>query len=170
MHHCGNKVFQSATEAANLLLNLDAISKAIGASPGEKVPVKKIDVVQKNVEPGKFTTLCIHCHHTCHEVCIYKDDDDKQRCAAMDGREKKAHCTVCPKRCVWRKHKNASFILVPVERTEYVVPNDLIKQWNSTTNSLEGATLDAMARFIELQEALKSLIDDLVAITEKLKR
>ena len=164
------KVFQTATEAANLLLNLDAISKAIGASPGEKVPVKKIDVVQKNVKPGKFTTLCIYCNHTCHEVCIYKDDDDKQRCAAMDGRVNNAHCTVCPKRCVWRKHKNASFILVPVERTEYVVPNDLIKQWNSTTNSLEGATLDAMARFIELQEALKSLIDDLVAITEKLKR
>ena len=163
------KVFQTATETANLLLNLDAISKAIGASAGEKVPVKKIDVVQKDVKPGKFTTLCVECNHTCHEICSRKDDNDKQNCAAMDGGQNNAHCRVCPKKCFWKNHKNASFILVPVERTEYVVPDDLIKQWNSTTNSLEGAALDAMAKFIGLQDTLTSLIDDLVAITEKLK-
>ena len=81
------KVFQTATETNNLLLNLDAISKAIGASPGERVPVKKIEFVQKNVKPGKCTTPCVECNHTCHEICSGKKDDDKKM--RNHGRRKK---------------------------------------------------------------------------------
>ena len=73
-----NKVFQTATETTNLLLNLDAISKAIGASPGERGPLKKLNLSKNSVKPGKCTTPCVESNHPCHEICSWKKDDDKK--------------------------------------------------------------------------------------------
>ena len=144
------QVLRTANETANLLRNLDSISKAIGASPGEKVKVTTIKAKQQDIPDGKHTTLCTNCNYTCHEICAIGDDGRKMFCAAMNYR----HCTVCNGKCHWRHHKNARFIIVPEEVTEYVVPEDLIKKWNSTTNSLEGAAIDAMNKYIELQNTL----------------
>ena len=157
------QVLRTANETANLLRNLDSISKAIGASPGEKVKVTTIKTKQQDVPDGKHTTLCTNCNYTCHETC--SRGDQKKRCKVMT----KDHCRVCKGKCHWSQHKNARFIIVPEEVTEYVVPEDLITNWNSTTNSLEGAAIDAMNRYIELQNTLKNHIDTLVEITENLK-
>ena len=80
------------------------------------------------------------------------------------------YCKVCQGKCIWSVHKNARFILVPVERTKWVVPGDLIRKWNATTNSLEGAAIDAMNEYIKMQNILKKHIETLVEITEQLKK
>ena len=161
------QVLRTANDTANLLRNLDAISNAIGASPGEKVKIAVIEVEEQRVPDGKQTTLCLDCKYTCHKTCTIKDNSWKGWCHAMDWRGK---CRICPKRCPWNKHENAGFILVPVTRTEWVVPDELIKKWNDTTNSLEGAAIDAMDEYIKLQNELKQHIDSLVEITEQLKK
>ena len=61
------QVLRTANDTANLLRNLDAISNAIGASPGEKVEVKSTDVQPKPVANGKHTTLCTNCNYTCRK-------------------------------------------------------------------------------------------------------
>ncbi len=159
------KILRTANDAQQLLANLGALADAVGAAPGDKVEVTVTDVNQEPVPEGKATTLCMNCNHTCHEICAYGDDNDKIRCSAMSGE----HCTICPGRCHWSKHKNAHFILRPVSRKEMVVPEDLIKRWNSNNNSLEGALLDAIARYLELQGELRRDIEELAALTEKLK-
>ncbi|XP_075264058.1 uncharacterized protein LOC142355938 [Convolutriloba macropyga] len=164
------KVFEGASKAANLLLNLEAIANAIGTSPGDKVKVTKQEVKTEDVPAGKFTTLCTHCHVTCHEICIL-DDSQKAGCAAINKTgNQKGFCYICPHKCHWEKHKNARFILKPVEKVEWVVPEELIKRWNSNNNSMEGAVLGAMNEYMKLQEELQEKIDQLITLTEQLQK
>ena len=72
------------------------------------------------------------------------------------------HCTICKGKCHWEKHKNATFIIVPKEITRYERPEDLIKLWNENTNSLEGAALDAMKKYLILQERLNDQLNTLM--------
>ncbi len=159
------KILRTANDAQQLLANLGALADAVGAAPGDMVPVMVKDVKEEPVPAGKATTLCTICSHTCHEICAYGDDNDKVQCLAMSGQ----YCTICPGRCHWTKHKNARFILRTESRTEMVVPEDLIKRWNSNNNSLEGALLGAIERYLELQSELRRDIEELAALTEKLK-
>jgi hypothetical protein len=159
------KILRTANDAQQLLANLGALADAVGAAPGDKVEVTVTDVKEVPVPAGKATTLCTSCNHTCHEICGLGDDNAKMQCVAMSGE----YCTICPGRCHWTKHKNARFILRPESRKEMVIPEDLIKRWNSNNNSLEGALLDAIARYLELQRELCHDIEDLAALTEKLK-
>ena len=161
-----SQVYQAANDTATLLARLNSIANAIGASPGEKIETKRIEVEKQDVVDGNHTTLCVQCNSTCHKVCAFGDDNDKSRCCAMSG----GSCTVCPKKCHWSRHKNARFILVPKEITEWVVPDELIKTWNENNNTLEGAVLGAMDKFLELQEKLQGHIKTLINLSEKLKK
>ena len=49
-----------------------------------------------------------------------------------------------------------------------VLPEDLIKLWNKNTNSLEGATLEAMKEYLNLQDTLVEKINQLIALSEKI--
>ena len=118
------------------------------------------------VANGKHTTLCMICNFTCHDVCAYGDDNHKHKCCAMNSF---GNCRVCPKKCSWRNHKNARFIIKYSEVTEYHKNEDLIKLWNRTTTSLEGATLDAMKEYLGLQEQLQDQINLLIELTEELE-
>lgn len=57
------------------------------------------------LEPGRHVTNCLRCNLTCHENCIYADDDDKIKCCAMTN----GYCTVCVGKCEWSNHKNAKY-------------------------------------------------------------
>ena len=54
------------------------------------------------------------------------------------------------------KHKNAKFFIEAVERTEMVIPEEVIKRWNSNNNSFDGALFSAIAAYHKLQEELRS--------------
>lgn len=57
------------------------------------------------LEPGRHVTNCLRCNRTCHENCIYADDDDKIKCCAMTN----GYCTVCVGKCEWSNHKNSKY-------------------------------------------------------------
>lgn len=57
------------------------------------------------LKPGRHVTNCLRCNRTCHENCIYADDDDKIKCCAMTN----GYCTVCVGKCEWSNHKNAKY-------------------------------------------------------------
>ena len=48
--------------------------------------VKEVQVVKVDVPRGIHTTTCLNCNFTCHENCIYADDDQKMLCQAMKNR------------------------------------------------------------------------------------
>lgn len=59
-----------------------------------------------DLPPGQHVTNCLHCHYTCHDNCIYADDEQKRKCYVMVN----GFCTVCSEKCEWIKHKNTPFI------------------------------------------------------------
>ncbi|PNP59433.1 hypothetical protein THARTR1_00923 [Trichoderma harzianum] len=159
------KIFQTANDAQNLISKLDALAGAVGAAPDTRVEVTVDRAVQKDVEGGQATTLCLDCNATCHKVCMYTDDEEKSRCSAIYN----GNCTQCKGHCGWRRHKNARYIIVIEKEKRFVVPEDLIKHWNTNNNTLEGALLGAMDTYLGLQEGLRDDIILLVKLTEKLK-
>ncbi|XP_052808194.1 uncharacterized protein LOC128237048 isoform X1 [Mya arenaria] len=58
--------------------------------------------IRKDPERG-FVTFCTECQFLCHERCAFEDDDDKMYCAVMNEEK---YCTVCPRNCFWKTHKN----------------------------------------------------------------
>ena len=160
------QVYQAANDTATLLARLNSIASAIGASPGEKIETKRIEVKKQDVNDGNHPTLCNQRNLTCHKVCVYGNDEEKNECCEIrdDG-----SCTICPQKCHWSRHKNARFILVPKEIAEWVVPDELIRTWNENHNTLEEAVLGAMDKFVELQENVQGQIKTLIDPTEKLK-
>ncbi|KAH3697919.1 uncharacterized protein LOC127862027 [Dreissena polymorpha] len=56
---------------------------------------------------GQHVTNCTHCHITCHENCVFADDNEKQNCAVMSN----GKCTVCKDQCHWQKHANTKYII-----------------------------------------------------------
>ncbi|KAG8670725.1 hypothetical protein FPOAC1_003960 [Fusarium poae] len=160
------KILQTADDARSLIAKLDSLAEAVGKAPNEKILVMEKKVFNRDVAEGSYTTLCTTCNRTCHEVCYIADDLCKARCAAMsDGK-----CTVCKGRCRWQDHKNATFIIDVKDVENYVVPDELIQEWNSANNTLEGALLGAMDEYMELQEELRLDITYLAGLTDEIKK
>ena len=56
---------------------------------------------------GRYVTNCMVCTRTCHDSCIYNDDDDKRKCCVMNS---SGYCTIC-EGCHWRQHKNTGEVI-----------------------------------------------------------
>ena len=63
--------------------------------------------VRTELPIGQHTTNCLHCHVTCHQNCVYANDDEKRQCCAMDGN---GNCTQCANNCSWKQHANTPYI------------------------------------------------------------
>ncbi|KAI2624052.1 hypothetical protein GGS21DRAFT_325573 [Xylaria nigripes] len=158
------KILRTANEAQNLIASLDALAGVVGAAPGSKVEVINDRAVQRPLPAGKATTLCLDCNFTCHDICVYGDDNDKMNCIAMfDGK-----CTICKGRCSWNRHKNAKFTIVVEKYSQWMVPDDLIRLWNANNNTLEGALLASMDVYLQQQEELRIDILSLAKLSEEL--
>ncbi|QPC72255.1 hypothetical protein HYE68_003007 [Fusarium pseudograminearum] len=158
------KIFKTAAEAQNLIANLDALAGAIGKAPDAEIPITEDQAVKRDLPEGKATTLCLVCNITCHEICMYSNDEDKQKCCAIQGE----NCTMCKGHCHWKDHHNATFIISLQKVTRMVVPEDMIKMWNTNSNTLEESLLSAIDEYLKLQQGLRNEMLELAKLTEKL--
>ncbi|RYO92050.1 hypothetical protein DL763_004806 [Monosporascus cannonballus] len=158
------KILRTANDARNLISSLGALANAVGAAPGDKIEVTEDGAVRKPVPEGKATTLCLDYNFTCHEIYVFGDDDDKINCAAMTN----GKCNICKGRCKWDRHRNARYTITTEKHSEWMVPQDLIKRWNTNNNTLEGALLTAMDTYLQLQEGLRNNILELAKLSEEL--
>lgn len=73
------------------------------------VPVE--ETIKIMLDPGTYVTNCLKCNRTCHFPCAYANDQDKKRCAAMEGDMDTDNrtCCVCPGKCVWTVHHNMEY-------------------------------------------------------------
>lgn len=157
-------IFETANDARQLVARLEALANAIGKPREATIEITEDVSVQKDLQPGQSTTLCLNCNYTCHEICSYSDDKDKINCEAMSN----GSCTRCKGRCSWDRHRNAKYIITTEKVTKNVVLKDLIKHWNSNNNTLEGGVLGALDKYAELQKNLTTEMTTLAALTEKL--
>lgn len=61
-----------------------------------------------NLDSGHYLTNCLNCNVTCHCDCNSSDNDALRNCCAM----KNGYCTVCPKKCNWKDHRNVNYKIV----------------------------------------------------------
>ena len=66
---------------------------------------KRHEIKKIQLKAGIHTTTCLTCNRTCHENCVFADNNDKYKCSAMtDG-----YCRECPNKCHWEMHKNLPY-------------------------------------------------------------
>lgn len=159
------KIVKTANDAQYIIAQIKTLAMAIGAPPQQKIAHSYVETCQRPVPVGKHTTLCTHCHFTCHEICDYSDDSDKKYCAAMNN----GVCTMCPNKCDWTTHHNATFIIYPENKTEYITPEELIKSWNTSNNTQEGILIGLLDNYLKAQAELRQDILGLADLNDQLK-
>ena len=86
---------------------------------------------------GVHTTTCLTCNFTCHNNCVYADDDDKYLCSAMriNSGTQEARCGVCPEKCSWKIHKNRPYKIELYPDTITRTSEDLKARYESALNN-----------------------------------
>jgi GTP-binding protein EngB required for normal cell division len=159
---------QTATATiGSMVSQLDSLATFLGNVPAEKVKVEvpkteKVDISGQ----GRHVTLCMICNFTCHDNCFFANDADKAKCCAMgtDG-----HCTVCPRKCHWKNHHNASYIWKTTHSTEWVVPKELIEKWAGKGGTIESAILNALGKVATVQQDSNRHLQAMIKIQQKLE-
>ena len=126
---------------------------------------EKIDLSGTN----QFTTNCLTCNFTCHENCVFANDNDKERCCAMG---KGGNCTECPSNCHWTQHHNTPYIikLVPKKRKKKYSEKQKIYQEASQKSLTQEQLLQEMTNDIErLEFAITDSMDRIAQYNNRLK-
>ena len=104
---------------------------------------------------GHYVTNCRDCNFTCHDDCIYSNDSDKAKCSAMNNGKMDfmsfdilhflviyrlfsidllsstflGQCTVCKKKCHWKRHANMPFKFVVTNETRRETNQDIYNRY-----------------------------------------
>ncbi|KAL4453144.1 hypothetical protein ABPG74_015375 [Tetrahymena malaccensis] len=115
---------------------------------------------------GVYTTTCQTCNRTCHENCVFSDNNDKSRCSAItDG-----YCTVCPNKCYWTKHFNLPFKYEYYYVEELRNYEDLKKRYYEAQNgkNISDQVLDGLSK--DLKQVQQKIYNDIETMCSSLKK
>lgn len=82
------------TSIRDLFDKIDSDKKIINSSKDFETYVEHDKVVKEDLPPKTYTTLCVICNHTCHQICLFSNDEEKRLCAAICGE----NCTECQRK------------------------------------------------------------------------
>ena len=108
---------------------------------------------------GVYTTNCLKCSFTCHDNCIYANDEDKAGCRAMN---RKGYCNVCPQKCHWQNHSNTPYYFEYYDEIEERTYDDLKKRYEtaqSDKNKSQSMIASNESILTLLQAKVFSLVD-----------
>ena len=151
-------------ESLRSILNKVNIEKKNLNSGNFEIEVDESNIEKIPLKPGQYTTLCHQCNYTCHEICSVNDDDNKINCYAMS----KGFCRICPKKCTWKVHKNAKYILQYSTYKKKITLEEMEKKYckgKKNINKLEEIKKGLVKTCFELQEDVKKNIDELKRIS-----
>ena len=116
---------------------------------------------------GKHTTTCLRCNFTCHEDCKIADDDQKQRCVAMD---QDGNCEVCTGKCWWQEHKNVPYLITYRTVKEKRISHDLKMKYDTAVSgkSIVEGMLNELERY--LNELRLKVLSDMYKVRQCLRR
>ena len=104
--------------------------------------LKEPEVVKIELPKGKHTTTCLKCNRTCHEDCMYANNDQKMDCSAMtyDRFTKDARCGSCDDKCIWSKHVNLPYLIKLQEKVVTKTFEQMKEKYHDAKEGLEKAT------------------------------
>lgn len=131
-----------------------------------KVTIIEPHQVEKKVN---YITNCQVCSYTCHDDCIFGNDEDKKHCGAMGPG---GYCNTCPKKCIWSVHFNQKYTWEyrPVTKTQ--TAQDLKTKYDIATGEKDAAEqiLKKLEdEYEEVQVEVTVMMDDSSACLNRLK-
>ena len=121
---------------------------------------------------GHYVTNCLLCNFTCHEDCVYANDEDKWRCSAMDnGDSDTAMCRVCPGKCTWRKHVNNPYYFELYQEDEVRTQNDLKRNYAEAVQGkirVESMITTIEDRLMQLDQFVMQMMSEVRKSSERL--
>ena len=123
--------------------------------------VEETQQKKKELPRGQHVTNCTNCHFTCHDNCIYANDDEKAKCCAMgsDG-----NCKICPDKCHWRKHANTPYIFEYVAVKVKKTYAEMQKKYQEATGKLPSQEQVVEKLGEELSDLLNDIEDMMIMI------
>ena len=107
---------------------------------------------------GTYTTTCLTCNQTCHDICIYNNDDDKYKCSAMEpGGRTNTYCRNCPGKCFWEQHKNTPYKFVLTQEKKIETFDDLEKQFGTQSLAQPGQDATKLRKHTAYKKAESEL-------------
>ena len=127
-----------------------------------------------NLRRGKYTTNCLTCNYTCHDNCIYANDDDKYKCSAMsrNGDTRSAECGVCPGNCSWKVHVNNPYRFELYDGLETRTSQELKKRFESAMSNkeqVEDVIIEMKKELDKMNMAVLRKIDQVRTSIERLQ-
>ncbi|KAK3096473.1 hypothetical protein FSP39_000543 [Pinctada imbricata] len=125
--------------------------------------------IQKELKIGQHVTNCLHCNMTCHDDCVYADDNDKARCSSMN---KEGKCKICTSKCHWTMHKNVPYIFEYVtEKVKKTYKEKLKKYEEASGKKLNHETVvNKMAEELDyLQLVIQDMMNNVNRCNNRLK-
>ena len=151
----GIHMFEQLREEENLL---HKSLEDIESSKEFTVMREEVNMDKEPLAGDTHTTTCLICNYTCHEDCIYKNDEEKMNCAAMDQSKQPPCCGYCPNRCPWDQHRNLPFIIVYTTTMKEVTIDDIKERY-------EKATGEKLSK----EQIINKVQDDLDAVEAQIK-
>lgn len=139
----------------NILSKHDpSVSQEEASSFEIKVAVmKKMDISSS----GNHLTNCQVCQMTCHYPCAFREDQDKRRCYAIDG--KTGFCRICPNKCSWSVHFNQIYRWVySIESREGNI--------ETLTEKYNASSLTTFQLIEALESEFKSITTDVLRLVD----
>ncbi|XP_060602675.1 uncharacterized protein LOC132755777 isoform X2 [Ruditapes philippinarum] len=119
---------------------------------------------------GLHTTNCLHCNVTCHDNCIYENDEDKAMCTAMN---ENGYCKVCDDHCYWDKHKNTPFIIEWKEVEEECTYDEMMNKYKKAeaeVTSHEGIVNKLKKELDEAENDMLNLMKEIADCSNQLSQ
>ena len=100
-----------------------------------------------SIPPRTYITNCVKCNRTCHYPCVYSNNRDKVKCAAMSS----GYCTVCPYKCCWNEHVNNDFRIITIFETVIKDSMDLKAKYQKAQGEFTSAEAIVNGIVFEIQ-------------------
>ena len=141
--------------------------KAIDSTKDFTYTVKRTEKRRVDLPKKKYTTTCLTCDSTCHEVCSKSNDSDKKYCSVMKTNfgTKDARCVICPKKCRWDEHFNTPFKYEYYQVEEVRTYEDLKSRYDTAMSG----KVEKEAIIVSLMKGIKRCQNETLTIVKHVK-
>uniref|UniRef100_A0A8C6TET4 AIG1-type G domain-containing protein n=1 Tax=Neogobius melanostomus TaxID=47308 RepID=A0A8C6TET4_9GOBI len=131
-----------------------------------EVTIPETNRIEK--KENTFITNCQQCSFTCHDNCIFANDEEKIHCGAM----RNGYCIVCPGKCIWSVHFNQKYKWEYKLVTKKQTLTDLKAKYEIATgakNSVELIMMKLENEYEEVQVEVTVMMDESSSSLNRLK-
>ena len=166
--HAGMSLIDSLKQQQQILKQNES---KIKADEKFEFEVDEDKITKIDTKPGEHVTNCLVCNFTCHFPCPIPNDGEKYHCVAMKiPRDKNTTCTVCPGKCPWQQHKNASYCLEYVKTQVTKCYEDIKKEYYKAVDGKTDVEIVIANMETKIQHHFQRMLQNIQKVHHCVKR